>query len=72
MKLSVSLSDDDVAALDEYMRSTGVPSRSAALRRAIHALRQENLEEEYEAAWLEWEASADRVAWEGVTGDGII
>jgi len=71
MKLSVSLPDDDVAALDEYVRSTGLPSRSAALQRAIRSLRQGDLEEEYEAAWEEWESSGDRAAWEGVASDGL-
>lgn len=71
MKLSVSLSDDDAAALDEYVRSTGLPSRSAAVQRAIRLLRQGDLEQDYADAWEGWEASGERAAWEGTAADGL-
>lgn len=67
----MSLPSEDVATLDDYVRSAGLPSRSAAVQRAIRALRQEDLEQQYEAAYAEWESSGDRAAWDGVTGDGI-
>jgi predicted transcriptional regulator len=71
VKLSVSLSDDDVAALDEYARATGLRSRSAALQHAIRLLRHPELEQDYTVAWEEWEDSGDAVAWESVIGDGL-
>lgn len=71
MKLSVSLPDEDVAILDEYATSAGLPSRSAALRHAVRLLRLPDLERDYEAAWSEWEASGDHAAWEAAVGDGI-
>lgn len=71
MKLSVSLSDDDVAVLDEHARVRGLRSRSAAVQEAIRLLKHADLETEYAAAWEEWESSGDRDAWEGVVGDGI-
>ena len=71
MKLSVSLPEEDVAILDEFARSTGLPSRSAALRRAVRMLRLPELERDYEAAWEEWEASDDHAAWENATADGV-
>ena len=71
MKLSVSLSDDDVAALDEYARTAGLPSRSAALQHAVHLLRTPDLERDYSAAWDEWEASGARDAWEAASDDGV-
>lgn len=64
MKLSVSLSDDDVAVLDAYARSAGLPSRSAALQHAVRLLRHEDLEDDYAAAWGEWESSGAQAAWE--------
>lgn len=70
MKLSVSLSDDDVALLDEYARSSGLPSRSAALQHAVRLLRHADLEQDYTAAWEEWESSGERATWEGTVGDG--
>lgn len=38
MKLSVSLSDEDVAVLDRYADAAGLSSRSAAIQRAIRML----------------------------------
>lgn len=71
MKLSVSLPDEDVAALDDYARAQGLKSRSAALQRAIRMLRHPALEEDYAAAWDEWEASGEEAAWEATAADGL-
>lgn len=71
MKLSVSLPAEDVAALDEYARAQGLTSRSAALHHAIRQLRDPDLEQDYAAAWEEWESSGERTAWESVIGDGL-
>jgi Arc/MetJ-type ribon-helix-helix transcriptional regulator len=71
MKLSVSLPDEDVAVLDEFARTTGLSSRSAALHHAVRMLRLPELEQDYEAAWNEWEASADHAAWSVTVADGI-
>ncbi len=71
MKLSISLPEKDVAALDEYARAAGLRSRSAAVQQAIRLLRQLGLEDDYEAAWDEWEASGERAAWEATTADGL-
>ena len=70
MKLSVSLSDDDVVLLDAYARDAGLPSRSAAVQQAIRQLRRSDLEEDYAAAWDEWE-STDRGVWERTDADGL-
>lgn len=71
MKLSVSLPDQDVAVLDEFVRTAGLASRSAALRHAIKMLRLPELEADYEAAWDEWEASGDQAVWDATATDGI-
>lgn len=71
MKLSVSLPDEDVAILDEFARSTGLPSRSAALHHAVRMLRLPDLEQDYEAAWREWEKAGDQAAWSVTAADGI-
>ncbi|KQH79877.1 antitoxin [Mycobacterium gordonae] len=70
MKLSVSLSEDDVRVLDEYMQRTGLPSRSAAVQRAIRMLRHPSLEEDYGKAWAEW-STGDSNLWDDATGDGL-
>jgi Arc/MetJ-type ribon-helix-helix transcriptional regulator len=71
MKLSVSLPDEDVATLDEFARRTGLASRSAALHHAVRMLRLPELEQDYAAAWDEWEASGDRTAWAVTDSDGL-
>lgn len=71
MKLSVSLPDEDVALLDEHARNSGLGSRSAALQDAVRLLRHADLEQDYAAAWDEWEGSGDREAWEHVDSDGL-
>ncbi len=71
MKLSVSLPEQDVAALDEYARAYGLASRSAAVQRAIRLLRNLDLEQDYARAWDEWESSGGQTAWEDTAGDGF-
>jgi Arc/MetJ-type ribon-helix-helix transcriptional regulator len=66
MKLSVSLSGDDVAFLDEYAVTHQCASRSAAVHRAIQALRLGELRESYGEAWAEWERNGERSAWDVV------
>lgn len=70
MKLSVSLSEDDVRVLDEYVARTGLPSRSAAVQQAIRMLRYPALEENYASAWAEWSAG-ENDDWDRVVGDGL-
>ena len=73
MQLSISLPDEDVAALDEYARTSGLTSRSAVVRRALLLLlRQPDLEQDYAAAWDEWESSGEQAAWEGTAADGLV
>jgi Arc/MetJ-type ribon-helix-helix transcriptional regulator len=71
VKLSVSLPQEDVAILDEHVRRSGLASRSAALHHAVRLLRQAGLEEDYAAAWQEWERSGDRDLWEATAADGV-
>lgn len=71
MKLSISLSADDVAALDRYVLAEGAPSRSAAVQKAIRMLNDPELEDAYAAAWDEWEASGEALAWEATIADGV-
>ncbi|THJ67056.1 ribbon-helix-helix protein, CopG family [Arthrobacter echini] len=71
MKLSVSLPDEDVALLDEFVRTTGLPSRSSGVQHAVRMLRLRDLERDYETAWQEWESSGDQAAWSITDADGI-
>lgn len=71
MKLSVSLPEDDVAILDEFARTTGVSSRSAAVHHAIQLLRHPKLEDDYAAAWAEWESSGEQALWDATAAAGL-
>jgi len=71
VKLSVSLSEGEVAALDKYAHAAGLKSRSAAIQQAIRLLGDQELQSAYEAAWQEWEATGDADAWESATADGL-
>lgn len=70
MKLSVSLSDNDVATLDAYVEHAGLPSRSAGLQRAVRMLRHPTLEEDYDRAWSDW-TTEDQDEWENAVDDGL-
>jgi hypothetical protein len=72
VKLSISLSKDEVATVDNYARAAGLPSRSAAIQQAIRLLGDPVLEDAYAAAWDEWEASGDASSWESTASDGLI
>lgn len=71
MKLSVSLSDEDVEVLDNYVERAGLPSRSAGVQRAIRMLGYPALEDDYGQAWAEWSAAGEQDVWDNVTGDGL-
>lgn len=71
MKLSVSLPDEDVALLDEYVRKQGLPSRSAAVQHAVRLLRHPDLEQDYASAWEEWDSSGEQGLWDGTAADGL-
>ena len=72
VKLSVSLSESDVAALDKFAQAAGLKSRSAAIQQAIKLLGDPELEDAYAAAWLEWDASVDARSWDATAADGLV
>jgi Arc/MetJ-type ribon-helix-helix transcriptional regulator len=71
VKISVSLPDDDVGFVDEYVARTGGSSRSAAIHEAIALLRSASLEDAYVVAWDEWEDDGEAELWDATVGDGI-
>jgi len=68
----VSLPDEDVGFVDEYMARTGSSSRSAAIHEAIALLRNASLEDAYLVAWEEWESDGEADVWEVAVGDGVV
>ncbi|WP_432496320.1 hypothetical protein [Kineococcus auxinigenes] len=50
----------DVGSRDAR-RQAGLPSRSAAVQRAVRALTHQQLEQDCAAAWRDWDDSVDRL-----------
>jgi Arc/MetJ-type ribon-helix-helix transcriptional regulator len=71
MKVSVSLPDEDLEFLDQYVQQAGLDSRSAAVQKAVRLLRTAELGAAYAAAWEEWDASGDAALWESTVADGL-
>jgi Arc/MetJ-type ribon-helix-helix transcriptional regulator len=67
----VSLPDEDVEYLDEYARTQGLESRSAAVQKAVRLLRASELGPAYEEAWAEWDSSEDSELWDAAAADEI-
>ena len=70
MKISMSLPEEDVNFLDAYASEKGLPSRSAALHRAVRLLRATGLGSAYESAWAEWQ-DEDQQLWDVTASDGL-
>ena len=69
MKISVSLSSEDLEFLDSYSR-VHQASRSAAVRRAVGLLRLTELSSDYAAAFDEWVDHGHNEAWDATVADG--
>jgi len=71
MKISVSLPEEDLAYIDEYVRRSGAPSRSSVLHQAVALLRMSEIEDAYASAWDEWQQTEDRELWDSASADGL-
>lgn len=69
-KISVSLSDGDLAFIDRYTAEHDVPSRSATVQLAISLLRANELSDAYVDAWREW-SEGPGADWTSTTADGL-
>ncbi len=69
-KISVSLSEADLAFLDAHVKETGLPGRSAGIKDAIRQLRSADLQAEYEAEFREMDWDEFR-SWETTAMDGL-
>lgn len=69
-KLSVSLSDEDVAYLDG-IASDLAGNRSAAIHTLIRLKREFDAQDAYAQAFDEWEDSGEQKLWDQTAGDGL-
>ena len=70
-KISVSLSEADLAALDAYIGAERLPGRSAGVQAAIRMLLAADLERDYAAAFADTEESGAVDGWNVTSGDGV-
>jgi len=70
-KISVSLPDADVEFLDQRVSLGYFESRSAGLHAALARLREDDLTEEYQAAFDEWHNTEDAELWDSTVSDGL-
>jgi hypothetical protein len=70
VKLSVSISADDVEFIDQFAVEHGVDSRSGVVQQALSLLRSVELGDDYAGAWADWSA-AGAEDWESTIGDGL-
>ncbi|ALJ21827.1 ribbon-helix-helix domain-containing protein [Microbacterium sp. No. 7] len=68
-KVSVSLSEQDVAFLDLEASSGRAESRSAAVQQAVRLLRESRLADAYAEAFAEWHE--DEATWDAAVADGV-
>jgi len=71
MKVSISLSDEDLEFVDSQTRAGRYPTRSAAVQAAIRIMRDREHVDSYAAAWDEWDSSGDSAIWDAAADDGI-
>jgi putative addiction module CopG family antidote len=71
MKVSISLSDDDLAFIDEQTAAGIYASRSAAMAAGIRRLRELASLPQYLEDFLEWENSGEAALWETAVADGL-
>jgi Arc/MetJ-type ribon-helix-helix transcriptional regulator len=64
MKLSISLTDEDVALIDQIAASGGFASRSAVVQHALSRLRAQGLQGDYAEAWDDFTDGGDAHRWE--------
>lgn len=70
VKLSISLSDDEVAFIDRCIARDLADSRSAVIQQALARLHTDTLTDAYASAWDEW-SSADGELWDETVTDGV-
>ena len=70
-KVSLSLSEHDLAFLDHETLDGRFPSRSAAVQEAVHLLRESRLSDAYAEAFGEWNDEGEEDVWATASADGI-
>ena len=71
MKVSISLPEDEVRLLDELVERHKLSTRSAGARRALKALRSEQLAAEYEACFSDPQFGERSDLWDATVADGL-
>lgn len=70
VKLSISLTSEDVDLIDRLATEGGYASRSAVIQQALARWRAAGLQSDYADAWDEWSAEGDEEPWDATVSDG--
>ncbi|KQR54087.1 hypothetical protein ASF88_04440 [Leifsonia sp. Leaf336] len=70
VKLSVSLSDEDLQYLDKIAADMK-GNRSAAIHKLLRVQRELDAEDAYAQAFDEWESSGEDAIWDRTVRDGL-
>lgn len=70
-KISVSLSEDDLAFLDGEALTGAFANRSAAVQEGIRLLRESRLADAYAEAFGEWHDTGEEDIWHAASADGV-
>lgn len=68
-KISISLPKDAIQFVESYRKEHRLRSRSEVFAKAVKALRDINLQEQYRASYRDH--AAEMKAWDGTAGDGL-
>ncbi len=71
MKLSISLSEKDIAFIDKQIAENGELSRSAVIRKAVELLRDAEIERLYAEYYGEWWDEEESALWDVILADGL-
>lgn len=71
-KISISLADETVEALDRFIAQRKFASRSSAIQSAIDQMTSGDLTDEYARAHREWAESGEEDVWGQTSGDGLV
>lgn len=71
-KLSISVDPSLGRFVEHYQKRYGIRTKSAVVERALVALREAELMQQYADAYREWAETEDAGLWDTTTADGLM
>jgi Arc/MetJ-type ribon-helix-helix transcriptional regulator len=70
-KLSISVDPSLARFVEHYQKRHDIPTKSEVVERALTALREAELAQQYADAYREWAETEDAELWETTVADGL-